>query len=105
MKLSKSEIRKDAHAKVTGAAHYIDDLPVDKLLHGMVLRSPHHHACIVSIDTAAAKTIPGVVAIITSADVPGTKLFGACVPDRPALAVDVVRHIGEPVAVLVAWVV
>ena len=97
--IGNSEIRKDAHAKVTGRAQYIDDLPVDGLLHGMVLRSPHHHARIVNIDTAAAKALPGVVTVITSADVPGVKLFGALVPDRPALAVDVVRHIGEPVAV------
>ncbi len=100
--IGKSEIRKDAHAKVTGKAQYIDDMPVEGLLHGVVLRSPHHHARIVKIDSAKAKALPGVVAVVTSADVPGEKKFGALVPDRPALAVEVVRHIGEPVAIVVA---
>ena len=65
-------------------------------------RSPHHHARIVQIDAGAARALPGVIAVITAADVPGSKTFGPLVQDRPALAVDVVRHMGEPVAIVVA---
>jgi CO/xanthine dehydrogenase Mo-binding subunit len=100
--IGKAEVRKDALDKVTGAARYIDDIPQPDVRVGMVVRSPHHHARIVSIDTAAAQTVPGVRAIITSRDVPGDKTFGALLQDQPALAVDVVRHVGEPVALVIA---
>ncbi len=100
--IGKAEVRKDAWDKVTGAAQYIDDIPQTDVRVGMLVRSPHHHARIVEIDTAAAQAVPGVRAILTSQDVPGEKTFGALIPDQPALAVDVVRHIGEPVALVIA---
>ncbi len=100
--VGKAEIRKDAWAKVTGAAQYVDDVALPGLAVGMVVRSPHHHARIVQIDAGAARALPGVIAVITAADVPGSKTFGPLVQDRPALAVDVVRHMGEPVAIVVA---
>lgn len=100
--VGKSEIRKDAWAKVTGEAQYVDDLPAKGVLHARVLRSPHHHARIVSIDVRDAAQVPGVVAVLTSRDVPGEQSFGALIADQPALAVDVVRHLGEPVALVVA---
>ncbi|MFW6070380.1 MAG: xanthine dehydrogenase family protein molybdopterin-binding subunit, partial [bacterium] len=100
--IGKSEIRKDAWDKVTGAARYVDDYPNDNLRVGLVLRSPHHHARIVSVDATAAEAVPGVVRVITAGDVPGAKTFGPIVADRPALAFDVVRHKGEPLAIVVA---
>lgn len=100
--VGKSEIRKDAWAKVTGEAQYVDDLPAKGVLHARVLRSPHHHARIVSIDVRDAAQVQGVVAVLTSPDVPGEQSFGALIADQPALAVDVVRHLGEPVALVVA---
>ena len=100
--VGKAEIRKDAWAKVTGAAQYVDDVALPGLAVGMVVRSPHHHARIVQIDAGAARALPGVIAVITAEDVPGSKTFGPLVQDRPALAVDVVRHMGEPVAIVVA---
>lgn len=100
--LGKAELRKDAWAKVTGAAEYVDDIALPGLAYGMVVRSPHHHARIVRIETGAALDVPGVIAVLTAADVPGSKVFGPLVQDRPALAVDEVRHMGEPVALIVA---
>ncbi len=99
--VGKAEPRKDAWDKVTGAAVYVDDLPRDGLLYGAVVRSPHHHARILAVDTRAARAVPGVVAVLTAADVPGSKTFGPLVQDQPALAFDVVRHMGEPVALVI----
>jgi len=63
-------IRHDGVDKVTGRARYGADITLPGLLHGKVLRSPHAHACIKSIDTSAAKALPGVNAVITGADFP-----------------------------------
>ena len=63
-------IRHDGVDKVTGRARYGADITLPGLLHGKVLRSPHAHACIKSIDTSAAKALPGVKAVITGADFP-----------------------------------
>src|SRR5437879_5200282 len=60
----------DAAAKVTGRAMYADDLLPARTLHCRILRSPHPHARILSIDTSVARRIPGVVAVITGADLP-----------------------------------
>jgi aerobic carbon-monoxide dehydrogenase large subunit len=100
-----------------GRAHYTDDFaPADQAF-GYVLRSPHAHARIKSIDTAKARTAPGVLLILTGADVKAENLgplpcgappiaFGG--PARvfmglhPILAQDRVRHVGDPVAFVVA---
>jgi CO/xanthine dehydrogenase Mo-binding subunit len=66
------------------------------------LRSPHPHARIVSVSLDAARRLPGVHAAIAGADLPTAHRLGIQVRDRPALAVDVVRHIGEPVAAVAA---
>lgn len=100
--VGKAELRKDAWDKVIGRAVYVDDLPREGVLIGAVVRSPHHHARIIAIETAAARDMPGVVAVLTADDVPGSKTFGPLVPDQPALACDVVRHMGEPVALVIA---
>jgi CO/xanthine dehydrogenase Mo-binding subunit len=63
-------IRHDGADKVTGRAIYAADLQLTGLLHGKVLRSPHAHATIKSIDTSAAEKLPGVLAVTTSADLP-----------------------------------
>jgi CO/xanthine dehydrogenase Mo-binding subunit len=100
--VGRPEIRKDAWAKVTGAAEYVDDMVFPDLRYGMLVRSSHHHARILCIDTESARAIPGVLAVLTARDVPGSKTFGALVQDQPVLAVDVVRHAGEPVALVIA---
>ncbi len=100
--LGKSEVRKDAWAKVTGAAQYVADMKHDDVLHGVVVRSTIHHGRILSIDTSAALGIEGVVRVLTAGDIPGQPKFGALVQDQPALASDLVRHFGEPLAVVIA---
>ena len=63
-------IRHDATDKVTGQARYGADISMPGLLHGKILRSPHAHAVIKSIDAAKALALPGVKAVVTSADLP-----------------------------------
>ncbi len=63
-------VRHDGHEKVTGKAQYGADFTTTKLLHGKVLRSPHAHARIRSIDTSKADALPGVMATVTAADLP-----------------------------------
>ena len=95
---------------VSGTGRFVEDVRVPGMLHAAVLRSPHAHARLVSIDTKAARDLPGVHAVMTAADVPAT----AIIPNRvgapegtqrylqPAIARDVVRYVGEPVALVVA---
>ena len=63
-------IRPDGIPKVTGRAQYGADLKLPGMIYGKVLRSPHAHARIISIDTSAAATLPGVKAVMTAADLP-----------------------------------
>ncbi|MFC1996417.1 xanthine dehydrogenase family protein molybdopterin-binding subunit [Chloroflexota bacterium] len=100
--LGKSERRKDAWDKVTGAAKYVADIPLDGYAHGAIVRSTHHFARIQNIDVQHAKAMPGVLRVLTAVDIPGAKTFGALLPDQPSLAIDFVRHLGEPVALVIA---
>ena len=101
---------------LTGKGRYLDDINYDRQLYAVILRSPHAHADIVSINTDAAKVAPGVHAVLTGQDyrddgmgvVPcmgnytrrdGSPMY---IPDRPALAVGRVRNIGYPVVLVVA---
>jgi carbon-monoxide dehydrogenase large subunit len=92
--------RVDSVEKVTGGAVYAVDIVLPGMLHGAVLRSPHPHARIVSIDTSAAKRAPGVKAVVTGSDFP--HLFGSAIKDQPFLAIDRVRYVGEPVVAIAA---
>ena len=92
--------RVEAWDKVTGRATYTDDLPTVGLLSARLLTSTCAHAKILSIDISAALSSPGVRAVLTGADL--TERFGPLLQDRPALARDVVRYAGEPVAMVVA---
>ena len=94
--------RLDAPSKVTGALRYAGDTVMPGMLHVAVLRSPHPHARIVSIDTSAAHDMPGVEAVVTSKDVPGVDGFGVFVQDQPVMARDKVRYVGEAVAAVAA---
>jgi carbon-monoxide dehydrogenase large subunit len=101
---------------LTGRGRYTDDFVLARLVHAYVLRSPHAHARIRSIDTRAAQQMPGVLAMLTGKDWAAEK-FGAprpviprqrrdgspmFVPSRPALAKDRVMLVGDPVAFIVA---
>ncbi|NMC84626.1 MAG: xanthine dehydrogenase family protein molybdopterin-binding subunit [Anaerolineaceae bacterium] len=99
--IGKPQIRKDARAKVCGLERYTADVPADDVVCGVVVRSPHHHARIRALDSAAARACPGIIAVVTAADVPGQKTFGL-VPDQPPLAEGEVCHLGQPVAVVLA---
>lgn len=93
-----------------GQARFIDDLKPEGHLHVAMLRSPMASGRIGGIDAAAARNAPGVVAVFTAADLQGTcdpmqvhlTTPGAIAPDRPIIAADRVRFVGEIVAVVVA---
>ena len=104
--------RREDPRLITGGATYTDDVQFPGMLHAAIKRSPHAHAKINNIDTAAASDAPGVVAVYTSADTDGVlnPIPCAWIPpesdvkavDHPALAKDVVRYQGDAVAVVVA---
>ncbi|HET9147582.1 MAG TPA: xanthine dehydrogenase family protein molybdopterin-binding subunit [Acetobacteraceae bacterium] len=101
---------------VTGAGRYLADLDAEGALHAVFLRSPHAHARIEAMDCAVAEAMPGVVRVLTAADCreAGFGNFralmryrnkrgeGLVAPFRPVLAGERVRHVGEPVACVVA---
>jgi aerobic carbon-monoxide dehydrogenase large subunit len=99
---------------LTGRGRYVDDIAVPGELHGLVLRSQHGHALIEGIDTTAARAMPGVRGIFTAADLDAdgigilpciaqvATVAPMIVPPRRALARDRVRHVGDPVAFVVA---
>jgi len=105
-----------AHARiggerlVTGAGRFVADVVVPGMVHAVVLRSRHAHARLVSIDTKRALEMPGVRAVITASDVPAHAIIPIRIPAppdaqrylQPAIARDVVRYVGEPIALLVA---
>jgi len=108
--IGESHYRLGGERFVKGTGQFTDDVSVPGLLHAVVLRSPHAHARLVSIDTKRAMELRGVHAVLTAADIPAT----AIIPNRvgappgterylqPAIARDVVRFVGEPVALVVA---
>jgi len=82
-----------AVAHVTGAARYLDDVPVvPGTLEAALVLSPHAHARIRRVDLSAALAAPGVVAAITAADIPGKNDIAPIRNDEPALAADVAEH-------------
>jgi CO/xanthine dehydrogenase Mo-binding subunit len=93
--------RPDGPEKVTGRVEYVADMKRRGLLHAKLLRSPHAHARIVSIDTSAASTLPGVRAVLTAKDIPNLKKKA---PTRAhaVLAIDRVVFMGQPVAAVAA---
>lgn len=95
-------VRLDAPSKVSGRLRYAGDMNMHGMLHMQVLRSPHPHAGIDSIDVSEAEAIRGVEAVLTSEDVPGTDGFGVFVHDQPVMARERVRYVGEAVAAVVA---
>ncbi len=94
--------RVDAMSQTTGQIRYADDLTLPGTLVGRQLRSTQAHALITSIDTSRAAALPGVRAVITGADLPITYGILPVSQDETALAVDRVRHVGEPVAAVAA---
>jgi CO/xanthine dehydrogenase Mo-binding subunit len=94
--------RADGTPKTTGEFEYASDLEAAGMLWGYTLRSPHAHARVRTIDISGALRVPGVHAVLTHADVPGSKTYGLEFRDQPVLAIDRVRYHGEPVALVAA---
>jgi len=92
----------NAWAHLTGSARYADDIRLPRTLHGRLLRSTRAHARIVSLDVSRALAHPGVLAIVTGADMPERMGIMPSTQDETALAVDKVRYVGEPVAGIAA---
>jgi len=94
--------RVDGRAKVTGQTVFADDLMLPRTAHCKLLRSPHPHARIVSIDPSRALAHPGVYLVLTGRDFPIPYGILPVSQDEHALAVDRVRFVGDPVAAVVA---
>ena len=116
--------RKEDDRFTTGRGSYVDDLTLPEQAYAVMLRAPHAHAEIRGIDATAAQSAPGVLAVYTGADVAAAKLGNVpslprlydpdgsrraeilgtrnIIPPRPLLAADRVRHVGDPVAMVVA---
>ena len=95
--------RVDGWEKVTGRARFTDDLSLPGMVYAKILHSPLPHARIRSLDASAAEALPGVVAVLTAADFEGLNpYFGHAFKDRPILAIDKVRFVGDHVACVAA---
>jgi xanthine dehydrogenase large subunit len=93
-----SHKHESAHLHVAGSATYIDDLPeLAGTLHCALGLSPVAHGTLNSIDVAALKALPGVVDVLTAADIPGVNDCGPVVHDDPILADGTVHYLGQPV--------
>src|SRR6266571_4091801 len=92
----------DAYGKVTGRALYADDIMLPRMVYGRLLRSPHPHARILSIDTRKALELPGVLSVLTGEDLPQKFGILPSSQDEYALAIDKVRYVGDPVAAVAA---
>jgi carbon-monoxide dehydrogenase large subunit len=114
--LSQSVRRVEDPRLLLGAGRYTDDIALEGQVHGYVLRSPHAHARLASVDATAARAMPGVLAVLTGADLlaMGVGELPCAIPmknidgtDRAntlhmPLATDAVRHVGDPVAFIIA---
>jgi len=108
--------RKEDYRFITGKGHYVDDINRPNQLYAIIVRSPHAHAKINAIALDNAKAAPGVVAVFTGADMAAAGVGGLpcgwgitssdgtpmVEPGHPPLAVDVVHHVGDQVAVVLA---
>ncbi len=106
--VGKSQARIDARGKVTGATPYSGDLSMPGMLHMKILFAERPHARVLAVRTEKAEAAPGVVAVYTSKDVPINE-YGLQIPDQPVLCgpsskpyADIVRFVGDQVAVVVA---
>lgn len=93
----------DAPLHVSGESAYVDDVPPPaNMLHAAVFGSPIAHGTVTSLDVQAAAAIPGVLRVITAADVPGDNQIGSVIEDEPLLAENNVHFQGQPIALIVA---
>ena len=105
--VGKPVIRQDILGHVTGTSPFFDDHKFDNLLHMKCVRSPHHHARIISIDISRAEKMPGVMKVVLAKDVPVNlntllSLLDFGIDDEPTLAEKKVAYMGEPVVAVIA---
>ena len=104
--IGKSVRRLDYETKVTGGARYLADMSVPGMCHGKILRSPYAHARIKRIDVSKALKVAGVTAVLTRDDILHDEgiepYYGPVFKDQTIVAVEKVRHVGDPVAAVAA---
>jgi xanthine dehydrogenase large subunit len=101
--MGQSVPHESAVAQVQGAARYVDDIPETVgTLHAAPVLSPVAHGQLHGLDTAAALAVPGVVAVLTAAHIPGDPVLAAYTHDEPILASTTVQHVGQVMALVVA---
>lgn len=104
--IGKTFRRLDYETKVTGRAQYLADMSVPGMCHGRILRSPYPHARIIKIDASRALKVPGVMAVLTRDDILHDEgiepFYGPVFKDQTIVAVEKVRHVGDPVAAVAA---
>ena len=107
--IGKTFRRLDYETKVTGRAQYLADLSVPGMCHGKILRSPYPHARILRIAATKALSVPGVMAVLTRDDILHDEgiepFYGPVFKDQTIVAVEKVRHVGDPVAAVAALTV
>ena len=94
--------RNDSLAKVTGRALYTDDLTMPGMLHAVPVYSPEPRAILKGIDSSAVLKMPGVKAVFTYKDIPGSVRFGQIIKDYPTLADERINSTGDVLALIVA---
>ncbi len=103
MSIGTSERRSGGHARVTGSQKFVADIGLEQMLHVRLVHLNCGHARIVSIDTAQALAVPGVVSVLTAAELPQPMpRYGPVFNDRPVLAVGETKYHGQPVAAVAA---
>jgi CO/xanthine dehydrogenase Mo-binding subunit len=103
--VGRSVPRLESWLKVTGRAEYMHNLRLPGMLYGKIFRSRVAHGRIKSIDTSAARAVAGVHRVVTGEDIKALvpePYYGPAFHDQPVLALDKVRYVGEPVAVVLA---
>jgi CO/xanthine dehydrogenase Mo-binding subunit len=103
--VGRSVPRLESWLKVTGKADYVHNLRLPGMLYGKIFRSTVAHGRIRSIDASAARALAGVHSVVTAAEILKVipdPYYGPAFHDQPILAIDKVRHVGEPVAVVLA---
>ncbi|MEQ1659549.1 MAG: xanthine dehydrogenase molybdopterin binding subunit, partial [Hylemonella sp.] len=98
-----SVAHESARHQVQGLAPYVDDLPeLRGTLHAAPILSPVAHGRLKSVDTKAARAMPGVVDVVLAADIPGDPLLATFVHDEPIFARDTVLHVGQVIGLVLA---
>lgn len=100
--VGKSLVKKDALSKATGETIFAADIKMKGILWAKVLRSSCSHAIVKKIDVSRARSLKGVVAVLTHVDIPGTNAFGIIVKDEPVLVEKKVRCMSDALAIVAA---